>query len=290
MKKNYIDQQLLENISAEQKKNKEPKGKSILGFNTNLKNYSDALDEYYILNKLRIISTHLNNINTASSSDQPYQMKDFLFSKAIINLIQKKSFENPSIQLFIEIIKLQQLIKQKKSVISIADFGIIENHLKAFANEIESRDKITAYLFIANLSIRQLNKGKFVFQEKLFLAHNESLNIRYGQLKSKEKMSATFYRNIYLAAIGIADHPLFKSLKTYGLKTYKEETGNGMVWAEKFLNFYKRHLNKKDQITYRYCLAMLAFQQQQFEKAFLALGNTKGVRGLYINLNVKRLY
>jgi len=290
MKKNYIDQLLLEEISTEQKKNKELKGNNVFEFNTNLKNYSDVLDDYYILNKLRIISNHLNNISIAHTDKQPFQLKDFLFAKEIMSLISKRKFTNPSIQLFIEIIDLQKRIGKKKTNVTFSDLSAIENYLQLHAGEIEPRDKITAYFFIANLSIHQLNKGNLAFKEKLFLAHNESLNIRYGQLKSKEKLTATFYRNIYRAAFSLADHPLFKSIKTFGFKKNNQSVNNGLVWAENFLSYYKRHLTKKDQSTHRYCLASLAMHQNNPEKALLALGTVQRVRGRFINMTIKQLY
>lgn len=287
------DFDLLKRIMSEKLKRKSIEAIGNRNKEPNLKAVSDALDEFYFLDKLRTYCAYLSYSKIINSQNLTYQKSDFQLIDAIIEQIEKRQFSNELLTIYNNIRKIYESIeapsKEAKEI-----YANIFHDLKENVDYFSVEEAEELYSFLSNYSIRQMNNGIKKHRENYFLVTNELHNLKYGKRgKKRSKLPGSVFKNTVVVAVYLKESSLFQSLETVGLNPMDAEKGfaNAFEWLEAYIPYYGARLSQKDQKIYLpYCLAILEFEQQKFVKAYRTLKNPIGVRGMFINMNIKMLY
>lgn len=285
-----IEQKLLKKIKQEQAKWKNIAREGIK--EPNLKGVSDALDEYYFINKLKVYCAYLSYTQYVAPETLPYQVNDFRFIKAILNTVESEDFANPVFEIYNKIRQLFETIEEENehtNKLYLTTYELIKKHTRLF----DKAEKLDLYSFLTNYCIRKLNTGITIYRVRFFLVNNEIINLKYANPKVKQTaLPIQLYKNMVTTAILLKDAPIFKTLNTVGISR-DSSLGfeNGVVWAEQFAIIYQSKLEKKyRQIYYTYCMALLSFFKEDYLTAYQQLGNPTYVHGIMFNLEIKVLY
>lgn len=294
MKNKSHDEVLLENI-------KQAKEKKLLSEQNNDKNLavnllaiSDALDQYYFLNKLRVYNTFLSYNKIFKSTSMQCNPSDFKLIPEIIQSV--KALEQTSSPLTIvnkinELFSPTNLNSLQLNKLFTQTFNLINKSKSLHSIE----ENLEIYSFLNNYSIHKMNKGQQQYKATFLLINIQILNLKNKETKSKDLLlPPRLFKNTIVVALSIDDPSFFAHLKTPGLETEAPMTifRNGFEWVEKFIQFYGNKLGDTPEAkSYLiYCSAFLEFKKRNFTEAYKIFNNAMRIQGTFINLGSKVLH
>ncbi len=193
---------------------------------------SDALDQYFILEKLKMCVSILTHKRI---SKKEYNL---VFLEEILDHLEKESsyLKVDSIKLFYMAIKIQL---RRNDVWAFEDL-IVQLSKQ---NNITIEDLRDIYFIAFNYCVQKVNEGHSRYLEKLYILYKQSLENNI--LLLNEKISPWNYKNI--VSVGLR------------LKDYE--------WIYKFIQQYKKKLDGSDaQNAYNYNLARYYFYIKEYKK------------------------
>ncbi len=293
MKIKQYDQFLFENIEQEKLKRRLIEVQSDRSVAPRFDRLTDALDQYYCTNLLRIYCAFLSYQQLAHNHLLPYGQQTFRLIQPIVALIESGEISNPFLQLFNHIRQLYEAPHSSPPAKADQHFDIawklVRRHLNANTTTICEE----ALSLLSNYGIYRLNHGDKQYVEKVFAINNEILRVRYSYGKSKQKLPAGLYKNMVVTAFKIEGKSFWASLTAQGLLKHHapNEPLDATIWATKFTEIFKNYLLKKDRPKYyRFCQAYIAFKANNFPKAYKVLGNPSRLRGMFINMDIRLLH
>ncbi len=284
---------LIDRIIKEKDKRKkiEEQGKRVK--EPNLKAISDALDEFYFLDKIRLYCAYLSYSKIINPNHLTYQKNDFHLMQQIIEQLQNREFTNELLALYNNIRLLYENIEKTDKEADKRYIHIFQI-LKKNNGQYSLGETEELYSFLINYAIRRMNNGSQKYRENYFIASNELVNFKYGKRgKKRSKLPGSVFKNTVAVAIYLKSSKLFHHIQTEGLKAKDSEKGfaDAYEWLEAYIPHYGGRLSKKDQQIYiPYCQAALEFSQKKFIQAYRTLKNPTGIRLMFMNMNIKMLY
>lgn len=199
----------------------------------NLLQTMEALDAFYLINKLQYLSAVLHYKNFLSLE------ADVHFSTEILSHLKKHSYPDiPAIGIYHCIIL--SLIEPEKE----GHFVSLKNLLIKNYSLFPKQTARNMYAFAINLCIRKINFGKLDYVRQLFELYQQML--KAGLMTDEQGMISQFD---------------YKNIVTVGLRA------GDVQWTEKFIREYKSHIPKTDrQNAYTFNLAKLYFHQRRFSE------------------------
>jgi hypothetical protein len=232
------------------KKSYELSDKNKREFNEQLQRSSDALDQLYIIQKLRY---GIDILNLHNIMNLEYDMG---FIDDIIQLVEHNPLhEKPVIATYLQTYKMLKNPQEDQY------FKIVKNLLARNAEYFDKEELNDFYTWVLNFCIQRINK----FNENRFKLEYLEINkflIDQGLLLEKGLLSPWRYTNLI----------------NLGLQTKQED------WAIAFLKQYNKLLPKdyQDQM-YRYNSGMIAYYQEDYDKAQAAIINLES-KDVLLNL------
>ncbi len=199
----------------------------------NLLQTIEALDAFYIINKLSYLAATLHYKNFLSLEG------DVALVNELLNHLKKKKYEHiPAIAIHHRIVL--SLIEPHKE----EHFKELKNLLLKNYSLFPKANARNMYAFAINFCIRKINFGKLEYVRELFQLYQQML--KANLMTDKEGMISQFdYKNIVTVGLRAAD----------------------AKWTEKFIRDYKSNIPKEDrQNAYTFNLAKLYFYQRKFDK------------------------
>ena len=288
-----LDKKLLKKIEREKKKREKIAAIGKRGVEPNLKAISDALDEYYFLEKLKTYCAYLNYSNIMDPSTIPYKASGFSLINEIVLWVETNPITNPVIIFFNEIRKLYENAETPGDT-QLKNFDALLKLIKNYIGNLSTDDGEELLSLLVNFCIRNMNENKKGFLSRHFLTTNELLNFRHkDNPTSNIQLPASVFKNMIVTAFIIKDKLNFSDIKTVGL-TSDSRSGfaNVYEWVEKFIEFYGKKIDKKAfRSHYPYCYALLEFNRGNLLKAYRMLYDYQtGVRGVFMSMNIKILF
>ncbi len=253
----------------------------------NLLALSQVLDEYFFLEKLRLYCAYLSYTKIVNPNLLNYTKDDFRLLQVILQTIDSGFFSNPRLEIYNQIRKLYENIEMPKNHSDTQyyyTFQLIHSSVKSLKYfELEEM-----YSFLSNYCVRRINMGEKEYAKNYFLISLELLELKCNKkAKNKKKLPGSFFKNIIISALKLKQSTIFIDIPVNQKIGYK----NVFEWIEAFITSYAPKLNKKDYNTYvPYCRALVAFEQENFARAYKLLQNPLGQRGIFINMNIKVLH
>lgn len=283
-----LDQRLFERIRKEKAKRNFIEEKGERGVEPNLLGISNALDIYYLINKIKIYCAYLSYRQIVDPGSIPYNDNDFQLIAACLAWVDLNAERHPILQVFQQIRHLYENIERANSE---DDKRFDHLLLKVGAcYQFQSVDEnIELLSLLSNYSIYRLNRGASQYDYHFFYLNSEMLRLKYGPgQKKRSKLPASVFKNMVVTALRLEDQHFFSRFQT---TDQKKTFADAFEWVEGFIEEYRFRLSKKDQENYYpYCKAMLEFRQKQYAKAYRTLKHPKYTREMFINLNIKVLY
>lgn len=257
----------------------------------NLLNISNALDEYYVFNKLKNYCMYLSYRKIVNESQILYKASDFKLMPAILAELEVHSFENPIIDIYN---KIRLLYDVPKVPITLSDFEDLLAQISRLTPKMNAGEGVEIYSFLTNYCVQQVNKGQIAYRTQLFLIYNHIVNLQYGRnARKKINLPPGMFKNMVVTAIILRDDPLFNNLETahISIDTHLKGNQRSFAWIEQFIDFYKKKLDRKEAPNYvKLCKGLLFFEQKKHVKAYRILDNPSHTHGLFINMDIKVLY
>jgi hypothetical protein len=294
MKNISQDKRLLQQIFKEKTERKKVEAIGNRDLEPNLKVISDALDNYYFVNKLRLYCAFLSYKNIIKPEKIGYNSEDLLLIKEIIKCVESAQVSHPTLEIYNHIRKLFESIFQASDQMNEL-FDITVSLITKNEKTHSSEENLEMYSLLNNYCIRRMNEGKKEYKSKFLWLNNQIINLRYRGVHQKQiTMQPSLFRNIVVVALSINDPQFFTSLNTCGLTpdgqigTFK----NASEWVEKFIKFYGHKIGNSNQAKsyYLYCNAILEFSRKNFAKAYKIFNNSMRVQGTFLNLDIKILH
>lgn len=261
----------------------------------NLLNISKKLDELYFQEKLIIYCNYLSYSGMMSDEALPYRASEFHLIKETLFYLYQNDYDNRVIQIYWKIKTLFERVlstkygSQQDQLLKDC-IKLIEQHQAIF----RPVDLLEMYSFLTNYTIRRLNQGYRSYVPNILQLYNQLLVIKYHQIKrNRQSLHSNAFRNIVSLCILQEDTNFYNELMPSSIEAIDKAKGfkNNLEWGQQFIEKFKYFLPKKHQDKYyRYCKALILFKAKDYLKAFKAIGNIKGLRGLYIGLDLKLLY
>ena len=254
----------------------------------NLLIISNALDDYYFYNKLKVYCAYLSYSILVNADKLAYEEVDFSYMESIITIIQEKMMDNPILKTFIKIVELFKNINKPEKEISSIFQETLE--LQMINKDVLSMEEsLEIYSLLSNICIYRLNNNHSQYKNSLIKVNTYMIDIIYQMGKS---IQATLFENIVLTAIKLKDKRIYNHIKIEQLKPDNPIFGfkDNYEWVEKFMSLYKAGLDEDGKrYHYPYCQAILHFYKKDFHLAHKILYKFQP-RGMFIGMNAKMLY
>lgn len=282
------DKKLKSAIESEKIKRKEVEKIGKRNVKPNFINISDALDQYYVYNKLKTYCAFLSYSIIVNSKVVKSKKTDFLFIREIIKKVEANKDTHPLISIFYNIIYIFEHINYDEKTIA----PVYENILTLFDNKIKYRsleEDLEILSLLSNVCIYRMNKNKPIYKEKLFIINIKIINLKYD---NNLPIQATLFENLVATALNIHNDNLFHKIKTSGINSSSLERGfkDSYEWVYKFMRHYKTRLDENGRMYhFPYCKALYYFHLHEFDKAYKILKQHQP-KGMFIVLNTKVLY
>lgn len=288
---NITDNVLLQNITLAKTQKLQIERKGQRGVEPNIKNLSDALDEFYFLNKLKVYIAFLNYQNIANEENIPYTAEELYLAKTISELTRQVHFDNPIIQVYNSLYTLYNSIKTISLMDSKNILAALEKQLQQWKTVIPAEERLEIYSALTNFCIYRLNHGESYFRKLFFQYNNEIINIRYRELKTNELLQTSIFKNMVMVAVSLeVESSFFINLDTWGIKARNKQL-NKWQWIEQFTQYYGQGYEGSDRLYYLYCKSYIAFKQNNIEEAFNTFGyDVPNSRNTFLNFDSRMLY
>jgi len=290
MKKHEL--KLLDNLRREKVKKEKIESSGKRMKDPNLKAISNALDEYYISQKLNIYCAFLSYSKIVNPNHIGYNASDFYLIKEIIKLVETIKISNPSIQIFNTIRKLYEKVEVQDAN-SEANFDYFMQLIKENRKHFSTDELEEFYAYGTNFCIRRINMADKIYIEKFFLLSNQFLGIRYGKGNKRKELPNSVFKNMVSSALMLKGSNIFSTIETEGLKPKNHNVffSNAFEWIEAFIDYYGKRLNKEIRLSYiMYCKARMEFERGNFIVVYHLLKQTYSLRETLFGLNLKVLY
>lgn len=206
----------------------------------NLLQTINALDTYYLINKLNYLAAVLHYKNFLALEGE------VALAAEILAHLKSHPYNNvPAIAIYHRIV-LSLIEPQQEE-----HFHELKNLLAKSHSLFPKSTARNMYAFAINFCIRRINFGKLEYVKELFHLYQRML--KAGLMNDDAGMISQFD---------------YKNIVTVGLRC--NDTG----WTEKFIRDYKNHIPKAErQNAYTFNLAKLYFYQRKFDKVLPLLQN-----------------
>ena len=267
------------NIEIAGKRNKEP----------NLIAISEALDYYFVLDKMRVYCAYLCYRQMMNQGLMGYEKSDFLLIDEVIKLVDAGIIKDPLIHIYNCIRKLYEdfhLMEDQVDERYLEIAALIDD----YANKVSLEECEDLYSFLANFCIHRINCGVAAYAELYFKVSHQLLNFRYGLgAEANPILPGSVFKNIVVSAMKLKESTIFQSIAIYGIQE-PLNINNAFEWVAAFMKVYTPRLeNTYQSVFLLYCQSLVAYEQGDYQKAFLILNNSKRVIGNFISLDVKML-
>lgn len=290
MTKQSLNHQLLENISKEKQKRTTIESQGNKTLEPNLKSISDALDQYFFVNKLSIYCAYLSYKNIVREENISYNEGDLSLIQEIISLINNKPSLTPTLTIYNNIrFLLEQIQDNSKKLDTLFSdtVRLINEHTDLHIAE----ESLEMFSLLNNFCIRKINDGQEDYKKNFLKINVHMINIRNRDSSLKEIfMEPSIFRNIVAAGISIEEASFFDKLKIHCLESFNCDSN--FDWLEKFIAFFKNKLGETTHAKFQsiYCQALLEFTRANYAKAYKVLNNPLRIQGTFLNLDIKMLH
>lgn len=287
-----LEETLYRTIVKEQAKRKKIEARGERGIEPNLLNISNALDAYYLLNKLKMYCFYLSYRQIVQEDSIPYRPEALQLMDAVLNWCDQQRQLPPVLKLYQQIRHLYEGTDETETGEEAAFVRALQD-ARASYGEQSAEENLEVLSLLSNFAIIRLNQGDKRYDPYFLEVNNEMLNLLYGPgQKKRSKLPGSVVKNLTVVALRLEDQRFFARLKTAGLRPEKGAVfADAFDWVAQFLEQYKLRLRRQDRLTYYpYCKAMLEFRRGRFTRAYHALQHPTHTRELFINLNIKLLY
>lgn len=252
----------------------------------NIINTSVALDEYYILQKLKLLCHAVNEEKFTTYSERP------AFYEYIIEMAKEK--ENPLIDLYSHIYSLLTTINDDAIFISLKE-------KIATINFIDENEWRIIFQYAINYCIIQLNKGKTNFEHELFDIYKTYLE------KINDKIFSPFrYKNIINLSLKLKQYNFAATfIDDYGKKLPTELQQTSIAFNKAKLNYELKKFDlvieilqhvKTDDITFnlstKVLLVKIFYDKKEFQflESFLESFRVFVLRSKQMNTTTKKTH
>lgn len=199
----------------------------------NLLQTIEALDAFYLINKLNYLAAILHYKNFLSLEGDVKLMSE------VLEHLKKNKYEHiPAIAVHHRIV-LSLMEPEKEEHFKVLKNLLLKNH--TLFQKSAARNM---YAFAINFCIRKINFGKLEYVKELFSLYQQMLK---AELMTDEE--------------GMISQFDYKNIVTVGLRT------GDAKWTEKFIRDYKNNIPQTDRKNaYTFNLAKLYFYQKKFDK------------------------
>ena len=193
----------------------------------------EALDAFYLINKLNYLAAMLHYKNFLSMEGE------VKLAAEVLTHLQRNNYEHiPAVNIYYKIV-LTLIYPQKEEYFHELN-SLLEKNYTLFPKQ----NARNLFAFAINYCIRKINFGKLEYVNELLALYKQMLST--GLMMDNEgRLSQFDYKNIVTVSLRAGD----------------------AKWTEKFIKEYKNQLPKPDrQNAYTFNLARLYFQQRKFDK------------------------
>ena len=255
----------------------------------NLLAISKARDDYFIFYKLKLYCEYLSYQNMVHDDVIQYRKSDFLLIDAVLKIIEEQYLGTDEIfQIYWDIKTLYEDFEVDKHKLFYKTLAQVER----ISTTLGLEEVLELFSFLSNYCIKKINVGKEIYLENLLFINTRMVNTLYSS-EDDQVLPPGVFKNIVKTALRIKNPTLFNTLDIKDVVSVDTEHGfkNGLEWAEKFIDVYTKVLAGDQQLLIgNYCQAMVAFEQKDFEKAHKLLVKLKHKQGVFINLNIKKIF
>ena len=285
--KNPVPEKLLEKIREEQTRRSNIQEKGKRDQEPNLLNISDALDEYYMLEKLKLFCSYLSYRRMVNENVIGYEKVDFKMMPAIFELLNTGSVENKAILIYYKLCRLFEKSTEDGTTQPHTDtiFTAIENLILQNKDHFTAGELVEIYSHLTNYSIYQMNQGNHTYFVKN-LTHNQNLIRIQESDREPFAINSGVYKNMITLILKISE---LEDAQLAQQCLPAQYAGN-IEWAHHFAEKYKDHLPKESKDTYyAYCKALICFRSGEYPRAFAFLQDLQRVREVFLNFDCKML-
>lgn len=255
----------------------------------NLLAISKARDDYFLFYKLKLYCEYLSYHNIVHDQVLQYSKADFLLIDDVLKIIEHQYLgKGDFFDIYWNIKTLYEAFDIDNSELFYQTLAQVEKI--SATSEIE--EVLEIFSFLSNYCIKKVNTGREIYLENLLFINARMVNTLYN-LESNQVVPPGIFNNIVKTALRIKNPSLFNTLKIKEVVPVDTKKGfeDGREWAEKFIDVYTKVLAPAQQLVIgNYCQAMVAFEQKNFEKAHELLVKLKHKQGIFINLNIKKIF
>lgn len=255
---------------------------------------SEALDEFYFLNKLRLYCYLLTQQNILRPESLVGDPKDIRLVREVSHIVSNDDSLNPMTHIFNKI----KVLFERISYADAWDEFELED-LAALLEDLETKGAATVeelldiYSFLSNYSTKRINSGIYEYTERSFWYNNKMVNLT-RQLEKEEdrKIPVTVFKNLIIGGLRIRRDDFFRNVKTLDVQPEGPDGfKNAIEWGEKFIEVYQHRLQPHDNKEYiAYSKAIIAFFKKDYPTAFSFVMDQGHSRRMFVNFNLKIIF
>ncbi|MCB0632103.1 MAG: hypothetical protein R2824_02170 [Saprospiraceae bacterium] len=286
-KKASCGEELLQKISAAKAKRIEIQRQGQRDREPNLMQLSHALDEYYILEKLRTYCSYLSYRLMVNDALIGYEKQDFRLLPYILEIVHQETNWHPAVKIFYQLSQLLDIpsTEQQSFAGKQTTFTSIEKLLDQYYSVLSSDDLTEIHSHLTNYSTYQLNNGRYEFLSKNIM-HNQRVITLQEQEGEAFEISAGVYTNLVRLILKTAQG---NNTDPDGRPIVGQDTevfNRAHQFADRYQDKLPGAVREK---YYAYGKALIYFRSGNYEAAFQWIKDLDRIRELFINFDIKVL-
>ncbi|MEL7250690.1 MAG: hypothetical protein AAFO03_19840 [Bacteroidota bacterium] len=286
MKGKSNDEQMLKRIQKVKQERQKIEQQDARANAPDLLAISEALDEYYFVNKLSLYCADL-----CYNKILQQELRELSLLKSILTHVDNLANRSIPLEIYNRIRKLLETInvpsKQMTQLFEETFQLVVENE-----NVFSSAESVELYSLLSNYCIRRINERKARWNERFVSLHYRMLCVQFKSKRKKAILLPEVLKNLVVTALSIRNESFFQPLHL-PIKTITPPRNTPAAsWAEQLIqSYYKKlpatNLAKNYLI---YCRSFLEFEEGNFARSYKILQNHTHIRGTFLNLDFKILH
>ncbi len=216
----------------------------------------DHLDQFFLSRKLQLSCENLNRSRIINTSYVPDLLEEI---SVFLNKQTDKTEKDPMILLYASVFRLLKDDTDEA-------FDMLLGRLSQFEQKLDKATGLALYSYAQNYCIRQINRGRSEFLQRLFELYQRLLDNR-----------------LILEEDGQVAHWNYKNITTVALRL------KNFQWVTSFLEEYKHYLEEDlRESVYHYNLAAAKYEQKHYNEALRLLQQTN-FTDIYYDLSARSM-
>lgn len=284
---------LLEIISKEENKRDGIEKTGKRETEPNILNISNAVDEYYFLQKIELYCAYLSYRGILGKGAVAYNEEDVRMVPYILKEFELIPPKNTLLRIYHKLIPLLRDGSDYRNIHEDDVLKSLDIDLSDACETLHKEDLFGVLTILFNYCAKKMNEGCDTYGIRYFEYASMDVNMKFGEDDSQEEMPVGLYQN--MIKIMLRESKVLLSSVSVSRVIPKDSLkwASPQEWCRSFMECYTTKIrdDRQRMISYDYCNILILFSEERYEEAYNAISMKISLyKGILLSLTFRVLY